>query len=126
MKGSDDGGVMNMTWTSPAISPVMAGAAPRYGTCTICVRVSDLNSSAARWSPLPTPGEPNENLAVGAPRQHDQLLHRAHRQGGIDPKDVGFGYREIAYGLEVVDHVEWQLFVEARIDDEQFDVTSRV
>ena len=28
-QGSDDGGVMNMTWTSPAISPVMAGAAPR-------------------------------------------------------------------------------------------------
>jgi hypothetical protein len=63
---------------------------------------------------LPTPGEPN-----GALRQRDQLLHRARRQAGIDPKDIGFGYGEIAHGLEVADHVEWQLFVEARIDDER-------
>src|SRR3954447_20587198 len=108
MKGSDDGGVMNMTWTSPAISPVMAGAAPRYGTCTICVRVSDLNSSAAKWSPLPTPGEPNEILLSGR-RERDQLLNSTYRQAGIDPEDIRFGDREIAHGLEVAHHVERQL-----------------
>src|SRR5260221_892185 len=41
-----------LSWTSPAISAVSAGALPLYGTCTMLVPVRSLKSSPARcWLP---------------------------------------------------------------------------
>ena len=45
----------NMTCTWPAIRSVMACGGLRYGTCTILVPVSDMNSSPARWIDVPLP-----------------------------------------------------------------------
>jgi len=80
--------------------------------------VSDLNSSG-EVEPVADAGRAERDLAVGAARQRDQLLHRAHRQAGIDSQNIGFGDREIAHGLEVANYIERQLFVEARIDHER-------
>ena len=52
----------NMNCVSPASSACVAGAPPLYGTWTMSVPVSTLNSSPARWPALPLLPEPNDSL----------------------------------------------------------------
>ena len=47
-----------MSWIWPLIRSLAAEVAPLYGTCVIRVPVIWLNSSVARWLPLPMPPEP--------------------------------------------------------------------
>ena len=47
----------NITGTCPPITSAIAGAAPRYGMCTMKVPVRFLNISIARWCGEPLPGE---------------------------------------------------------------------
>jgi hypothetical protein len=71
------------------------------------VLVSDLNSSAARCSPLPTPGE------------RDELLHGLRRHLGIDAENIRLGRRDVGDRLEITHHIEWHRLVKARIDHER-------
>src|SRR4029077_19798309 len=52
-EGAIDWRASNMRSSCPAIRSVIAGAHPRYGTCTISVAVMYLNNSPPTW-----PGEP--------------------------------------------------------------------
>ena len=47
----------NMTCTCPPSRSVSAGAAPRYGTCTMSTPAIILNSSPATWGAVPLPAE---------------------------------------------------------------------
>ncbi len=47
----------SMICTCPPSRSATAGAAPRYGTCTILMLASMLNSSPVRWMVVPAPAE---------------------------------------------------------------------
>ena len=53
---AEAGEVISMS-TVPPIRSVMAGAAPRYGTCRMKVWVESLNISPQRWKVVPTPAD---------------------------------------------------------------------
>ena len=55
MCGSTGGIVSKFIETWPASRSTTAGPLPLYGTCTIFVPVSSVNSSPARCCVLPTP-----------------------------------------------------------------------
>ena len=51
------GMLSNITCTWPEIISVSAGAPPRYGTCTMLIPVSILNSSPDMWMVEPLPDD---------------------------------------------------------------------
>ena len=45
------------SWTRPAMMSLVASGMPLYATCTISIPAACLNTSPAKWVPLPTPAE---------------------------------------------------------------------
>ena len=56
--GNATGRFSNVSWTSPAMSPVVAIALPLNGTCTMSTPVRSLNCSPAIWPVAPAPEVP--------------------------------------------------------------------
>src|SRR5262245_59721994 len=50
-------GAVNTTSTWPAIRSIIAGPAPRYGTCIMLMPAMVLNNSPAKWGWVPVPGD---------------------------------------------------------------------
>jgi hypothetical protein len=65
-------------------------------------------------------GVADSGRAVGQPvlriaREHDELLHRPRRHGGIEREHVAFGAADRSDGLQVREHVIAKLAVDARV-----------
>ena len=58
MKPATDGMLVNTTWIWPPTRSVIAGAAPRYGMCSIFTPAAALNISPSRWFTDPLPADP--------------------------------------------------------------------
>ena len=78
-----------------------------------------LEQFGSKVKPVADAGRAERDLIVATACERDQLRHRPRRQVGIDPEDISLGRCDIADRLEVADHVERQLLVEARIDHER-------
>ena len=83
----------------------------------MCVLVQWIcNSSAARCSELPTPGEANETWASSLRASATSSGTERAGSAGVDAEDVGVDRGDAADRLEVANDVKRQVLVKARVD----------